>query len=69
MGCMSPMEREGTICPVCAHDNSIDNPRGTLPAGTVLAEKYLVGKALSQNDLTVLYIGLDLSRERRVFVA
>ena len=68
MGCMSPMEGEGTICPVCAHDNSIDNPRGTLPAGTVLAEKYLVGKALSQNDLTVLYIGLDLSRERRVFV-
>ena len=68
MGCMSPMEGDGDVCSICAHDNSIDNPRGTLPAGTVLEGKYLVGKALSQNDLTIVYIGLDLSRERRVFV-
>lgn len=68
MGCMSPMEGEGPVCPICSHDNSIDNPKGTLPAGTVLEEKYLVGKALSQNDLTIVYIGLDLQRGRRVFV-
>lgn len=68
MGCMSPMEGEGTVCSICSHDNEIDNPRGTLPAGTVLEEKYLVGKTLSQNDLTVVYIGLDLERGRRVYV-
>lgn len=68
MGCMSPMEGEGTVCSICSHDNEIDNPKGTLPAGTILEEKYLVGKTLSQNDLTVVYIGLDLERGRRVYV-
>lgn len=66
MGCLSPVEGDGKVCPICSHDNSIDNPRGTLPAGTVLAGKYLVGKVLSQNDLTIVYIGLDTSRGRRV---
>lgn len=68
MGCMSPLEGEGTVCSICSHDNEIDNPRGTLPAGTILEEKYLVGKTLSQNDLTIVYIGLDLERGRRVYV-
>lgn len=68
MGCMSPMEGDGTVCSICSHDNEIDNPKGTLPAGTILEGKYLVGKTLSQNDLTIVYIGLDLERGRRVYV-
>lgn len=68
MGCMSPMEGDGTVCSICSHDNGIDNPKGTLPAGTILEEKYLVGKTLSQNDLTIVYIGLDLGRGRRVYL-
>ena len=68
MGCMSPMEGDGTVCSICSHDNGIDNPKGTLPAGTILEEKYLVGKTLSQNDLTIVYIGLDLERGRRVYL-
>jgi len=62
------MEGDGTVCSICSHDNEIDNPKGTLPAGTILEEKYLVGKTLSQNDLTIVYIGLDLGRGRRVYV-
>ena len=65
---MSPMEGDGTVCSICSHDNGIDNPKGTLPAGTILEEKYLVGKTLSQNDLTIVYIGLDLERGRRVYL-
>lgn len=68
MGCLSPMEGDGDICPVCAHDNSIGNPRGTLPTGTILEGKYLVGESRTQNDLTIVYIGLDLTRGRRVYL-
>ncbi len=62
------MEGEGDVCSICSHDNSIGNPRGTLPAGTVLEGKYLVGEVRSQNDLTIVYIGLDLNRGRRVYL-
>ena len=68
MGCLSPMKGDGAVCSICSHDNSIDNPRGTLPAGTVLEGRYLVGAVRSQNDLTIVYIGLDLERGRRVYV-
>ncbi len=68
MGCLSPMEGDGDVCSICSHDNSIGNPRGTLPAGTVLEGKYLVGEVRSQNDLTIVYIGLDLNRGRRVYL-
>lgn len=68
MGCLSPMEGDGDVCSICSHDNSIGNPRGTLPAGTVLEGKYLVGEARAQNDLTIVYIGLDLTRGRRVYL-
>ena len=62
------MEGDGDVCSICSHDNSIGNPRGTLPAGTVLEGKYLVGEVRSQNDLTIVYIGLDLNRGRRVYL-
>ena len=62
------MEGDGEVCPICSHDNSIGNPRGTLPAGTILEGKYLVGEVRSQNDLTIVYIGLDTSRGRRVYL-
>lgn len=68
MGCLSPLEGDGEVCPLCSHDNSIGNPRGTLPAGTILEGKYLVGEVRSQNDLTIVYIGLDTSRGRRVYL-
>ena len=41
MGCMSPMEGDGTACSICSHDNGIDNPKGTLPAGTILVARDL----------------------------
>ena len=37
MGCMSPLDAGVTVCPHCAYDNQIPNPKGALPAATVLA--------------------------------
>lgn len=68
MGCMAPMEGEGEICSVCGHDNSIDNPAGCLRAGTLLGQQYLAGVSLRQNDLTTLYLGYDLKKDKRVYI-
>ena len=68
MGCMSPLEDGVEQCPVCAYHNSIPNPEGVLPAGMILEGRYLVGRLLSQNSILCGYIGLDITRGRRVYI-
>ena len=42
--CMTHLDSGQIICPVCGHDNTLhQNPESTLPEGTILAGKYLVG--------------------------
>jgi len=61
MGCMSDRDR----APVCPHCGWV---RGTgpntpyhLPPGTILAHKYIMGRALSQDFLGVTYLAWDLN--------
>ena len=68
MGCMAPLEAGVTVCPHCAHDNQIPNPKGALSAGTILAGTYLVGTVIHQNDLTILYLGYHLQKNIRVYI-
>ena len=68
MGCMSPLDAGVTVCPHCAYDNQIPNPKGALPAATVLADTYLVGTVIHQNDLTILYLGYHLHKKVRVYI-
>ncbi|MEG1874040.1 MAG: protein kinase [Angelakisella sp.] len=68
MGCMTPLEPGRAVCPRCSYDNSIPNPRGTLPAGTVLGDGYIVGRVVRQNDLTITYLGLHQQKNIKVYV-
>lgn len=69
--CMSPLgERE--ICPVCG------TPAGTLgsdialphqlPPGTILQERYMVGRVLGAGGFGITYLGLDLRLKMKVAV-
>ncbi len=68
MGCMSPMAKDQDQCPLCGRRSDESNPRGALPAGTVLDQRYLVGRMLGRNSLICSYIGLDIAKSRRVWI-
>lgn len=56
-GCMREVETE--VCPHCGWTVHQNNERHQLPVGTVLAEKYIVGRVLGQGGFGITYLGLE----------
>ena len=57
-GCMNIMT--GPVCQHCGYDGTARNAPHQLPAGTVLRDQYLVGRALGQGGFGITYLGWDL---------
>ena len=67
--CMSRLEPDDPVCPVCGHDNSIrENNSSALPEGTILAGKYLVGRVLGQGGFGITYLGFSTALNMRVAI-
>ena len=67
--CMKRIPEGSTICPACGNDNRIQsNPESTLPEGTVLFRKYLVGKVIGRGGFGITYIGYDLDLQLKVAI-
>ena len=64
-GCMRDNEGE-QICPICGYDSSLQNPQNCLPAKFWLADRYMVGKVLSENPESITYIGWDNNTDTTV---
>jgi serine/threonine-protein kinase len=58
MNCMSDMQGKD-VCPVCGHRKDEPQKIGALPYGTVLQNRYAVGRAKRSNGEGITYIGLD----------
>ncbi len=61
---------EALFCPRCGHsisDKSAAAPYHLLP-GTMLAERYLVGKYIGEGGFGITYIGLDTTLSKRVAI-
>ena len=68
-GCMRPIEVPGTVCPHCGYDPRItEYDRSHLPAGTILAGRYVIGKALGLGSFGITYIGWDSQGQCRVTI-
>ena len=67
MGCMEPLDEAG-ICPYCGYDDASPSQPSYLPPKTVLDGRYIVGRLLSSNGESALYIGYDRTTEEKVFV-
>jgi len=62
--CMQALDTSGAICPHCGFDNTkgpAAQPDYTLPCGTVLDGRYLVGKMLGQGGFGISYIAYNLA--------
>lgn len=67
MGCMEPLEQAG-ICPYCGYNDQCSGDAGYLRPKTVLDGKYIVGRLLSKNGESALYIGYDSQNEQKIYV-
>ena len=66
--CMSRVAA-GQSCPVCGLTQGAYTPAPHhLPLGTVLAGRYLVGRALGEGGFGITYIGCDLRLEMKVAI-
>ena len=59
MGCMNPLPEGRDECGICGYPTGKQNPPLYLPTGTVLSERYLVGRLLSTGGDAACYIGFD----------
>ena len=59
MGCMNPLPEGRAECGICGYPVDKQNPPLYLPVGTVLSDRYLVGRVLDAGGDLAEYIGLD----------
>lgn len=67
-GCMNVYTAESDACPVCGYPADGSNPAEYLPAGTLLAERYTVGRVLSFSGTTACYIAYDQTGDCPVYL-
>ena len=66
--CMKQIEN-AAFCPRCGHktaDKAADTPYHLVP-GTMLADRYLVGKYIGEGGFGITYIGLDTVLSKQIF--
>ncbi|MCC8066159.1 MAG: serine/threonine protein kinase, partial [Clostridiales bacterium] len=66
--CMEGQISSAAFCPVCKNPLNIENAEHQLPAGTLLKDRYLVGKVLGEGGFGITYIGRDLTLDVKVAI-
>lgn len=68
-GCMKEYDDEFEICPHCGYVHGSDAVEAYhLTPGTILQNKYIVGKVLGSGGFGVTYIGWDIDLERTIAI-
>lgn len=68
MNCMSIIENSNDFCKFCGHSISEPQPQPFLPLGTILEERYLVGKGIEMNGEGLSYIGYDKTKKSKIYI-
>lgn len=66
--CMEPLGTDLQTCTKCNTAQVYDSPLHHLKPGTVLRERYLLGRALGEGGFGITYIGRDLNLDMRIAV-
>lgn len=69
MGCMESYDDQLTVCPHCGYEHGTPAQEAyQITPGTILAERYIIGRVLGFGGFGVTYIGWDKTLEKRVAV-
>lgn len=66
--CMSAHNVHEAVCPVCGYNGENTNPNGALPVGTIIGERYTIGRFLDLDGEGSSYYGLDNTRMEKCVV-
>lgn len=66
--CFAAVEQEYENCPECGNGAEAQNPQDLLSVGTLLNDRFLMGKVIHRNDLLTAYLAWDTAKERKVQV-
>ena len=68
LNCFSPLTG-GPVCPQCGFDNAAYVPKPHhLPVGTVLQNRYVVGRAMGHGGFGITYVGFDANLDFKVAI-
>jgi len=64
-GCFAELEKK-CVCPYCGYDESADKGKypSALPLGSILKERYIVGRVLGQGGFGITYAALDFGTKK-----
>ena len=69
INCMREMKEPGGICEFCGFNvETFELPRHHMRPFTILAGKYLIGKAIGEGGFGITYLGIDLNLEVKVAI-
>lgn len=65
---MNPRAHDGSVCPVCGYNENAPYLPSYLAPGTVLNDRYLIGKLRSYNGESADYMGFDTITQTKVVI-
>ncbi len=69
LGCMQEYDSSMEYCPVCGSAKEFEQPEPYfLRVGTILENRYVIGKALSGGKFGITYLAYDLGADRKVVI-
>ncbi|MDD3192314.1 MAG: PASTA domain-containing protein [Oscillospiraceae bacterium] len=68
MGCMNPLPEGSEKCPHCGYQEGTPHSLTYLQPGTVLKERYLIGRVIEKNSEGATYISYDRSEDKKVLI-
>ena len=68
MGCMKEITEDCKVCPHCGYRQDSQEPGNYLAPGTILRNKYLIGRVLGIGGFGITYIGYDCIVKRKVAI-
>lgn len=68
MGCMKEIDMDASVCPHCYYNEETVQHYPCLPKGSLIVDRYIIGRAVSMANDSITYIGLDTETEEVVSV-
>ena len=68
MGCMNPLPEGEDKCRHCGYQKGMPHSLTYLSLGTILKERYLIGKVMEKNNEGAAYISYDQAEDKKVLI-